>query len=299
MICQHAPPILAIDGGGTHCRLACNHQGDIVQIEAGAANVSNDFDAAVAEIIGGLDTLCAMVGDSRDAFLHRAAFVGLAGVMSPEIGRRLHQALPLKNIRIADDRPAAFRGAFDRADGCLAHCGTGSFFGVQRQGQQNLLGGWGPVLGDEAASLWIGRLALHASLETIDGLRAPSDLTDQLLKQFEGSAGIVEYARVATPKEMAAHAQLVTKADSAGDPVAMAIMQQGATHIAKIFHKLDWQPDLPICLTGGIGPFFARYLPEPMQQGLTKPKATPLDGAILMAMIMLCRFFGHEQTCAQ
>ena len=97
-------------------------------------------------------------------------------------------------------------------------------------------------MGDEAASLWVGRLALHASLETIDGLRASSDLTDQLLKQFEGSAGIVEYARMATPKEMAVHAQLVTKADSAGDPVAMAIMQQGATHIAKIFHKLDWQP---------------------------------------------------------
>ena len=76
MICQHAPPILAVDGGGTHCRLACNHQGDIVQIEAGAANVSNDFDAAVAEIIGGLDTLCAMVGDSAMRFCTAPPLLG-------------------------------------------------------------------------------------------------------------------------------------------------------------------------------------------------------------------------------
>ena len=280
---RNAPPILAVDGGGTSCRFACNHKGDIAGVQTGAANVSTDFDGALFEIKAGLRKLCDMIGERPETFFRRPAFIGLAGMISVDLTQQVHRALPLKNIKVADDRPAALCGAFGDGDGFLAHCGTGSFFGMQRQGQQNFIGGWGPVLGDEASSLWVGRSALQASLETIDGLIAPSDLTNHLLREFDGTSGIVRFAGEASPSQMAKLAQIVSRADVAGDSVAKVIMQKGAVHIAKILKHLDWQQDLPICLTGGIGPHFERHLPQSIQEYVVKPKATTVAGALELA----------------
>ena len=276
-------PILAIDGGGTRCRVACIAQGAPLSIETGSANVSTDFQGGVQEIRQGLEVLRARLGETETEFYGRAGFVGLAGVTGHAITHRLRSELPIARLKIADDRPAALRGALAEAEGVLAHCGTGSFFGAQIAGQLRFVGGWGPVLGDEASAQWIGRAAMNAALASVDGLVDTSDLTQLLLNAHGGAAGLVAFAAQATPAEIGQCAKAVTQADAAGDAVARQVMGQGAAHISTMLTQLGWHPGMAICLTGGIGPFFAPHLPQDMQESVTAPKGTPLDGALSLA----------------
>ena len=275
--------VLAIDGGGTRCRVAASAGDAPVFVETGPANVSTDFDGAVREVLDGLTRLADQMGLPLEALSGLPAFVGLAGVTGPEIADRLRDALPFANARFEDDRPAALRGALGSTDGVIAHCGTGSFFAAQIGGTIRLSGGWGPVLGDEASAQWIGRTALRMSLESIDGQRVSSPLSKHLLSRFDGPAGLVRFAGAARPSEFGSLAPLVTQNAESGDAMARDVMQSGADQIARTLPLIGWAPGLAICLTGGIGPHFRAYLPNDMKSCVIAPKGEPLAGALSLA----------------
>ncbi|MEL7133308.1 MAG: BadF/BadG/BcrA/BcrD ATPase family protein [Pseudomonadota bacterium] len=280
--------VLAVDGGGTRCRIAIHDGAKIVSIEAGSANVSTDFDSSVEQIRSGLHELAAKMAGQMNDIAQLPAFVGLAGVTGPEIEGRLRASLPFDRLRIEDDRPAAVRGALEDRDGVIAHCGTGSFCGAQRGGKVRLSGGWGPVLGDEASAQWIGRHALAKVLEVADGRIKKSALAERLLDKFGAAAGVVRFAGTATPAEFGALAPLVTAHAKENDPLAQHLMQTGASEIARSLTLIGWTPGLPICLTGGIGPAYQTYLSSEMQADVTAPLGTPLQGALSLAWD-LCR----------
>ncbi len=276
--------VVAVDGGGTHCRIACRRGGATHVVETGSANVTTDFDGAVREITEGVRRLAAEAGEAPERLARRPAYVGLAGMTGPDIAERLGRALPFAAARIEDDRPAAVRGVLGLDDGFLAHCGTGSFFAAQRAGAIRLSGGWGPVLGDEASAQWIGRRALRVTLDRVDGLAPATPMTEDLLARFGGSAGIVAFARTARPTDFGALAPLATRGAAAGDPLAERVLRDGAGEVARTIAALGWTPGLPICLTGGIGPHFAAWLPADMQACRAAPRGTPLDGALSLAL---------------
>lgn len=276
-------PVLAIDGGGTRCRLALAEGHGITTVETGSANVSTDFDGTVREIRNGLGHLADRTGHTVDELARLPAFVGLAGVTGTAIADRLRAALPFARVRILDDRPAALRGALGGADGAIAHCGTGSFYGGQSGARMRFAGGWGPVLGDEASAQWIGRRALGVTLETVDGRLAPSPLAQRLLADLDGAPGIVRFAGLARPTDFGALAPLVTDHAARGDRLARRVMQAGADEIARALPDIGWTPGQPICLTGGIGPHYAAFLPTAMQADLAAAAAEPLAGAVALA----------------
>jgi len=276
-------PVIAVDGGGTRCRLAHDDGNAVVVVETGSANVSSDFDGAVAQVIAGLDLLADRTGVAPDVLGAMPAFIGLAGVTGRIIANRLAEALPLTALQVADDRPAALRGVLGGADGVLAHCGTGSFFAIQSGGEMRFVGGWGPRLGDEASAQWIGRKALRAALDQADLRCAPTPMTRQFLADLGGVCGIVGFAGRAAPAEFGALAPTVTRHAREGDPQARRIMQAGADEIAATLREVGWKPGLPVCLTGGIGPHFADYLPADLRAAIARPMGTPLDGALALA----------------
>ncbi|MEM9583704.1 MAG: BadF/BadG/BcrA/BcrD ATPase family protein [Pseudomonadota bacterium] len=276
-------PVLAIDGGGTRCRFALADGADCRIIEGGSANASTDFDNAVRCLREGIQTLADRAGVGLDRLYQLPAFVGLAGLTGEVLSAQMAAALPLQNARYADDRLAALRGALGRRDGLLAHCGTGSFFAAQFAGRQRLAGGWGSVLGDEASAQWIGRKALNTLLQQVDGFIEATPLTNDLLTQFHDSAAVVEFSRRASPAAFGALAPQVSAYAERGDLAAIKIMQSGADHIASDLRRLGWQPGLTVCLTGGIGPQYASYLPDDMAPDLIEPLGQPLDGAIALA----------------
>ncbi len=277
-------PFLAVDGGGTRCRIALTDaRGAVQHIEVGSANVSSDFDAATAEILTGLRALARRAGLSDEQLAALPAYLGLAGITGPEIAARLAAALPFEHVRIEDDRPAALHGALGGADGMVAHCGTGSFIAMQSGSTMRFVGGWGPVLGDPASAQWVGRQALARSLDVVDGLAPDTPLAQHILTKLDGPAGVVRFAAKATPRDFGDLAPEVTRLAAENCPLAREILQDAADQIAATLSKLGWQPATPICLTGGIGPHFAAYLPAQMQQATRPPKGVPLDGAIALA----------------
>ncbi|WP_170464605.1 BadF/BadG/BcrA/BcrD ATPase family protein [Ruegeria arenilitoris] len=281
----HAPKylILAADGGGTRCRLAVSDGSATHRVEVGAANVSTDFSAACAELQRGLKALAAQSGFSLDELAQARAYLGLAGITGEAIAGKLAAALPFQNVRIEDDRAAALRGALGPGDGFIAHCGTGSFIAMQKGGKKRFAGGWGPVLGDQASAQWVGKRALSKALEYTDDVTGPSKLAQDLLSRFDGAAGIVKAATQMTPSEFGALAPFVTEHSDHGDELALSVLQDGADYLTDMMMKMGWTADMPICLTGGIGPLYASHLPPGMQSVLLQPLGDPLSGALALA----------------
>lgn len=277
------PSVIAVDGGGTRCRLVLDAPSERFSVEVGAANVSSDFDATIQEITVGLDKLAAAARLPVATLMGYPAYLGLAGVISRALAERVTAALSLHRARVADDRHTALRGALGVRDGAIAHFGTGSFLGVQIGGQSRLAGGWGSRLGDEGSAFWLGRKALSATLEAVDALIAPSPLTIALLERFGSPAAIVAHAAEAAPDEIASLARMVTDHAVAGDAVGQEIMQAGAAYITWILDRMGWQPDMALCLTGGVGPEYRDYLPAPYAKALIEPEGAPIDGAVALA----------------
>lgn len=276
-------PVIAVDGGGTRCRLALRAHGKDVTIEVGAANVTTDFEAALEQIRGGLTKLASRAGVTTGDLAKMPAFVGLAGVTDQGMADKVADALPFRRVRVTDDRPPALRGALGPRDGVVAHCGTGSFVAMQRHGNATFAGGWGPVLGDPASAQWVGRRALSVTLDAVDGLVPHSELSRQLLDVHAGAAGIVAFAAQARPIDFGALAPIVTQLAQQDDALAQSVMQDAGDAITDTLTKMGWRPDMTICLTGGIAPHHAPYLAAPMQAAITQPIAAPLFGALALA----------------
>jgi glucosamine kinase len=281
---EPSPSVLAIDGGGTYCRFVLLAGGERHEWEGGSANVSSDFDAAVAVVLEGADALADRTGQAPEAIHALPAYLGLAGVTGPAMAARLQAALPFANAIYTDDRPTVLRGALGRRDGAIAHCGTGSFFASSLDGEHRFAGGWGPVLGDEASAQWLGRRLLSATLETVDGLRTATVLTDAVIARFNDAPGIVHFAGTAEPDDFGRLAPLVTDSMVSDDATGLALMREGALHIEETLRSVGWRPGLTLCLTGGLAPHYTRFLPEEMQACVTAAQAEPIEGAVALAL---------------
>ncbi|MCB2129159.1 MAG: ATPase [Rhodobacteraceae bacterium] len=275
---------LAVDGGGTGCRLALVRDGVRTDHTGGPANVFSDFSGAVGAIRDGLAGLAARAGTTVAALLPVPAHLGLAGVTEDRDAEKVRAALPLTNATVGSDRQTALRGAFGAGDGTLAALGTGSFVARQKAGEHRIVGGWGARLGDEASGYWISRRALSATLAAQDGLAPATGLTRALLARFSGQTGrLIEFASRAAPGEVAAFAPTVADAAAAGDETARAIMTDAAAYVVTTMTAIGWRPGEPVCLTGGASESVAAYLPANVIADRVAPLGTPLDGALDLA----------------
>lgn len=273
--------ILAADAGGSTCRLALEHEGRSVEVRLGAANVTTDFDSAVATLVAGLAQIARKEGLPPEALRPCPAYFALAGVTGPELAARVAAALPLDRVVVEEDRRAAVVGALGPGRGCVAGIGTGSFLARQEHARFTTLGGHGLVLGDEASAAWLGREILVYALRAHDGLEPASPLTRDLLAEMGGPAGVVAFASSATPEDFGRIAPRVTAAQ--GDAAAALQMRRGAAYIATGLNALGWQPGEPLCLIGGTAPAYKDWLPGEMADALVAAKGTALSGALMLA----------------
>ena len=71
-------------------------------------------------------------------------------------------------------------------------------------------------------------------------------------------------------------------------------MHDGAEQIARGLRLIGWQSGQPVCLTGGIGPYYAPFLPEDLRACLAKAQGEPLDGAISLARDLAREIFDER-----
>jgi len=278
------PTLIAVDGGGTSCRFALLHAGARTDLQAGPANVSTDFDAAIATLRDGLDRLAECAGLSAKEIRAASGHLGLAGVVDARLGQRVAKALGLRNAVVEDDRRSAVVGALGPADGTVMGVGTGSFLARQVASRVSLLGGWGFRLGDEASGADLGRGLLRRILHATDGLAPATGLTESTLSELGGTpADVVAFAGRASPSDFAVFAPRIVAAAEAGDPAARALMEEGAAYLMRATHALGWSAGEPLCPVGGLAPHYAAFLPRAAKGSLVACKGTAIDGALALA----------------
>ena len=176
--------VLAIDGGGSGCRLALVGPNHRIDVDAGPANVSTDFSDAIASLRTGLADLASKADLSEGALYAIPSYLGLAGVVGPKDAVRVAHALPLKSARIESDQPATVEGALGTHDGAEAGLGTGSIFGLRRGSRLRLAGGWGHRIDDRASGYWLGREALRLALAVADELEPAGAISSAVSERF-------------------------------------------------------------------------------------------------------------------
>lgn len=284
MDASKSPCLIAVDGGGTSCRVAVLCDGVRTEISTGAANVATDWNEAISTIDGAITAIAGKVGLPMGRLRSCPAYLGLAGVMNQQDGRAVAAALSLTNAVVADDRIATITGALGAGDGVVAGIGTGSFLGRQHGGRVHLIGGYGLGLGDDASGAWLGRALLARVLHVVDGLAGASPLTTQTLANFDGLANnLSAFSTNAAPRDYGRFAPDIVRAARNGDAIATELMQSGAAYIMCGARALGWRPGERLCLTGGVGPHYQPYLAPEMADCIAPPKGSTLDGALQLA----------------
>ena len=275
--------VMGIDGGGTGCRaVLADGEGRVAgQADGGPANVMSDREGAVASILA--VSLAALGGrDPADC----VACLGLAGAEVTDANGWLPGRLPFARAVVVQDARTALQGALGDVDGIVAAIGTGSVFMRRYEGEVMVIGGRGPVLGDEASGAWCGKRLLSRTLRAHDGVERRTALTDAVLDRMGGVGGIIAFARTAGGAEFAALARDI--AGNADDPAASDVLAEGEAHVSTYIARLQ-PPDqaLPVAFTGGLGPIYATRLGGRWQ--VRPPLGTPLDGALSLARGLLAR----------
>ena len=278
--------LIGVDGGGTHCRVAIA-TGDlqvVSQANGGAANVTSDYDLAIANIRATISKALEGAGLTETALSNAAAHLGLAGVMDQAMAERVVGDMPMARCVVTDDRTTTVAGVLGGRDGGVLAVGTGSFVGVSTQGQTRFVGGWGPVLGDQASGGWLGKRLLSHVCDAADGLAVVSPLTEAVLAEFNGTASdIVAFAATASPAEFARYAPRISQA-ATHDAVARVLMQDGAAYLTNALEALGYQPGQAVCAIGGLGQAYGVWLAPMVQADLVAPQGTALDGALHLAL---------------
>lgn len=276
--------VIGIDGGGTACKVAAVIEGRRFEATVGPANVSSDFDGAMAAISNGLSAVAKNADVSLAKLLEVPAYLGLAGTTDKEMRFRVLREVPLVTARAGDDRRTTLTGALGRAEGAVLSVGTGSFVAAYVNRHTYIKGGHGFLVGDEASGAWLGRKLLQRCLHVLDRIEEPSPLVQRTIKGYnESKSEISGFASEATPAEFAELAPGIVAAASEGDEFAKSLMVTGARYLERCLGAAKWNKDLPLCLMGGLGTGYRPFLSSAIVNSIIKPEGTALDGALTLA----------------
>lgn len=277
------PYLIAVDGGGSGCRaVVASFDGQVLgEGRAGPANATSDLDQSIANTRDAIGRALGFAGLDTTDRGQFVAHLGLAGALTAEVTTRIAKESGLPDVTVGDDLETAFAGALGFGDGVLVSVGTGSVLAGRRNGETSRIGGWGLQVSDQASGAWLGRGLMERTLLCHDGFEPHSDLTASVLAEFGGALEIVAFAARATPGDYAKWAPRVVAAADA-DAQAAALLISGAAYLSRGVAVLDPSGRAPICLTGGLGPAYGRYLPD-LQRRLVSPRGTALDGALQLA----------------
>jgi N-acetylglucosamine kinase-like BadF-type ATPase len=216
--------------------------------------------------------------------------VGAAGAGRLEEAKELARALRAEElaetVRVTTDGEIALVAAFGKEPGILILAGTGSVGLAQdSEGTIHRAGGYGWQMGDEGSGYAIGRAALGAVGQAIDGRAEATALSDRILEATRSNdiSRLVRWAAAAGQGEIAGLAPLVLDAAESGDRVAAALIARAAEDLLNLAVSLrSLFPEgnaIPVAMTGGVvqsGPL-ADALREMLE---SRQDVTPVEEAV-------------------
>lgn len=293
---------LGIDGGGTKTEaLLCTGKGIITgrgktdssnplfkEKSAAFENINNSINLALKEYSG---EMCLI-----------SAAVCIPGIKRYKEELKAQLLNKFSNTYIDADEMNAFLGAVAKPYGVVVVSGTGSFaMGINKKGERNELGGWGPILGDEGSGYHIGLLCLKSIIREYEGAGPETVLTFKV-KKFLHINTVNELKRKVYSEEfdrscMGSLGKIVKEAAGEGDAVSLEIVDKAACELSDLANRVianltmdDGSYD--VVLTGGVRNFgeliikpFTEHIKRKNKNIIVKePEFEPVIGSLLIAM---------------
>lgn len=243
------PYTIGIDGGGTKTEAVAVELGGGEPVAEAAGSPSNSFAVGFEKAVLAItDILDRLWGGGKLAPANCAGIgIGLAGVDRDEDRRKWRDAL-LRYVRsrgmpehapliIGNDAEIALFGTIGRLAGLVAISGTGSIvYGITSDGRKLRAGGWGHLLGDGGSGYAIGLRTLQTVMDSYDGVRPPTRMTDMVLNRL-GLSSPPElkdyvYGQERKKKDIADFARICIEAGEAGDEAALSVLRAEAETLA-------------------------------------------------------------------
>ncbi len=309
--------VLGVDGGGSRTRaVLLDSDGGLCGV--GMAGPSNYDDIGIDLTRQNIQT--AVQGAASQACIapqgFAAAFLGMAGVISPEdraviVGIAEDLALvPPAHVEVDHDIRIALAGGLAGQEGIALIAGTGSAcYGRRADGREWRCGGWGSLLDDLGSAYDLGRQSLVTLIRSVDGRGEDSELSAAVMQKL----GITDpdqilrriYHDGLSRFEIAALAPCVTGAAARGDPAACRIIRNGADELALLVETTSRLLDMPaqrplVTLIGGLvesAEIFHRALQAAIHGRLPEARiAAPHLPPVLGAGLLSLHRLGVETT---
>ena len=279
---------VGIDGGGSKCRAVVVSDDNIILGTgiSGPGNPLYGFEQATHSITTSVLFALEDAGLNDLPLDNLIAGVGLAGLNLPVLFDQMSVwQHPFKHLFLATDLLIACLGAHQGGDGAVMITGTGSCGFSYVDGHRFVIGAHGFPHGDKGSGAWFGLQAAKHVLLSIDGILAPTIMTNRLLKILDckNDTDLVEVIAGQSATFYAQLANLVFDAADQGDEVAKRIVVEGANYINNIADTLLSKNPPRISMIGGLTPRLKPWLSKDIRGKLSKPLNPPEIGSVLFA----------------
>ncbi|MDX9752364.1 MAG: BadF/BadG/BcrA/BcrD ATPase family protein [bacterium] len=299
------PYVFGVDGGASTCRaVLITDAGQVVFIGRGPGVNYHEVGAVQAvSIIKRLFEEALKQAHARPEECLGMCF-GLAGVSRDQDHKLLSGVLdPVfgagKYLLTHDAKIALLSGALAEI-GIIVISGTGSIvYGRDRDGLEARVGGYGPLVSDDASGYRLGLEGIRTVLRTHDGVVESNAMVTPIMTHL-GMKSVEDLVHwINTPgisrEKIASVAPFVIQAAMDDDPIAYDMIQEQADRIAlgveSVYRRLNLPERIDVVLSGGIFnnfPKFCRLIQRKIRYLVPgacaiSPKLDPVLGAAFFA----------------
>ena len=236
---------LSVDGGGTKLNMVLFDENFQILGEGagGGVNLNSTTEADAQANI--LDCLSQVFARRKPDMIERLyyIFVGRAPYFLEELKKicAVNEAVP-----IAEPIGGLLAGAMWK-HGILALAGTGSDVFYIAKGkplsnrqaslaERTVVGGWGPLLGDDGGGVWIGHQAVRRAIAGLEGWAEPTEILNLIRREWQlkhdWEMVSLVYQSPSPFRKVASLTRAVGEAAVLGDKVARAILTEAGKLLA-------------------------------------------------------------------
>jgi glucosamine kinase len=284
--------ILGVDGGGTKtvARLINLETNEKWESITGQSSLSNDLEDA----INNLKKLIEDISNKACIDLkNTTAVFGLAGTGNAIAVNKVVDTFKdvFHNLDIVSDASTSAYGANLGEEIAVVALGTGTVgMRFKKEGdifKEEIIGGWGFLIGDEGSGAKMGYYAVQALIEEFQKYKRPQSSLGCAVARFISADKKIErsdislWLRTAKPADFAQLAPEVIKNNDC--LIANRIMKSHIDNVEVLIRDTRANSKLPVALLGGLASFTRNLLSNETKSFLINPKGDSLDGACLIA----------------
>lgn len=251
--------LIGIDAGGTKSELIAYDLNDNVIFNkmGGFGNPAVSLDKTVNNIISLIGDCIKELGRDECLFIS----IGMAGAETGNyadlIKKYVESTYGIDTI-VLNDAEMACRAYFDKGDGILAIAGTGSSCYVQKNGQGEMVGGWGHIIGDEGSGYHTVMEVIKNIVYKIDRNIPFDSLSEKILLKIGGTSrsDIMDFIYNNEKSTIASLFPAIVESSMEGDSYAESLLENAGRMLAELtctaYSKKGFKGKITIGLKGGV-----------------------------------------------